>query len=287
MTRQSPSSYISAPKLTGRIRDLTWRSDTAGVNRWGDLWMSNPACMPLAWRRKQFKSRSASSIPSLVRGRKRSFSSMGRVGEHRFDRTPGRIFRRIERRFCGGPNEEGAECRYYSSRDGRMIYHCLSLLLLAYLVWRRPVAGMLIGILEGVWLLWPLYGLPEPVSFDVHLTLALTCLFAWRRDDPLHSVGLALAGMLVLGLLYHPPTGASGTPDAVLGGVLCGELIATAWLMGRLISRDPPRERPDRMPPSIRRVVRALGSLNAPLGTGGERQLHSDPHRSASIANGA
>lgn len=148
------------------------------------------------------------------------------------------------------------------------------------------MAGMFIGILEGVWLLWPLYGLPELVSFDVHLTLALICLFAWRGDDILHSVGLALAGTLVLGLHYHPPAGASGTPVAVLGGFLCGELVAAAWLIGRLICRDDSEDRCTRMPLSIRWMIQALGSLNAPLGTGGEEGLpKSDLLRSEPIAN--
>lgn len=165
-----------------------------------------------------------------------------------------------------------------------MIYHCVSLLFLVYLVWRRPVAGMLVGILEGVWLLWPIYGLPELLSFDVHLTLATTCLFAWRRDDILHSVGLALAGGVILGLLPSPSAAASGAPAAVLGGFLCGELVAAAWMTGRLVSRRAPDDRHTRLSKVVRRTWRALGRLNAPLGpTGGETAADTEAFRAGPV----
>lgn len=151
------------------------------------------------------------------------------------------------------------------------MYHCIALSLLTYLVWRRPVAGMLIGILEGMWLLWPHYGLPELLSFNVHLTLALTCLFAWRRDDRSHSLGLALAGAVVLALLHHTSPDASRAPAAVLGGFLCGELIGAAWMVGRLFSRRSSSDRHARLPRPLRWMISALGRLNAPLGTRGER----------------
>lgn len=201
------------------------------------------------------------------------------------DRIRMRVFRGVETQLCRNIPEEVPERHYHSSRDGRMIYHSLSLLFLSYLIWRRPVAGMLIGVLEGVWLLWPLYGLPEPLSFDVHLTLALTCLFAWREDDISHSVGLALAGASILGLFYHAPADATGTPTAVLGGVLCGEFVAAAWLIGRLVCRNHLEDRWARGTP-LRRVLRALVHTNAPLGTGGEKALSkSDLHPTVSIAS--
>lgn len=164
-----------------------------------------------------------------------------------------------------------------------MIYHCFSLLLLSYLVWRRPVAGTLVGILEGMWLLWPLYGLPAFLSFDVHLALALTCLFAWRADDASHSLGLAMAGGLVFGVLPHAPVDVWGGPSAVLGGVLCGELIVGVWLTGRLIYQTHAGNEYNRLVFSIRRAVGALASLNAPLGRDGEPRIsafkasHVDP----------
>lgn len=146
------------------------------------------------------------------------------------------------------------------------MYHCLSLFLLAYLVWRRPIAGMTVGILEGMWLLWPLYGLPELLSFNVHLTLALTCLFAWRRDDLLHSVGLALGGALVLGLPYYVPLNVPGRPAAVLMGILCGELIVAAWVTAHLVYRAHFGDRDAQVGP-IQQILRTLEELNAPLGT--------------------
>lgn len=149
------------------------------------------------------------------------------------------------------------------------MYHCLSLFLLAYLVWRRPVAGMTLGILEGLWLLWPLYGLPELLSFNVHLTLALTCLFAWRRDDLRHSVGLALGGAIVLGLPYYLPLKALGRPTAILMGVLCGELIAAAWVGAHLVYRIGVGTREVGGADPLCRLFRALEQLNAPLGTDG------------------
>jgi hypothetical protein len=157
----------------------------------------------------------------------------------------------------------------HRSQDGRIMYHCLSLFLLAYLVWRRPVAGMTVGTLEGLWLLWPLYGLPELLSFNVHLTLAVTCLFAWRRDDLLHSVGLALGGAVVLGLPYYVPLGALGRPAAVLMGILCGELIVAAWVAAHLAYRVHSRDRDGQGLKPIRRILRAFEHLNAPLGTDG------------------
>ncbi len=149
------------------------------------------------------------------------------------------------------------------------MYHSLPLCLLAYLVWRRPVVGTIVGALEGVWLLWPLYGLPELLSFNVHLTLALTCLFAWRGDDIRHSVGLALGGAAVLGLPYYAPPGASGVggPTAVLMGVLCGELVVAVWVTARLADRTRLDDQAPQVPACVRRVFRTLGRLNAPLGT--------------------
>jgi hypothetical protein len=150
-----------------------------------------------------------------------------------------------------------------------MIYHCFSLLLLAYLVWRRPIAGTLIGILEGIWLLWPLYGLPDLLPVDVHLTLALTCLFAWRSDDLLHSLGLAVAGGLVFGMLYHAPSDAWGRPATVLGGVLCGELIVAVWMTGRLLRRNHSVDERSQPTTLIQRASKTLTALNAPLGRNG------------------
>jgi hypothetical protein len=128
---------------------------------------------------------------------------------------------------------------------------------------------MTVGILEGLWLLWPLYGLPELLSFNVHLTLALTCLFAWRRDDLLHSGGLALGGALVLGLPYYVPLEALGRPTAILMGVLCGELIAAAGVGAHLICRTGVGTRDARGSDPLCRLLRALEQLNAPLGTDG------------------
>lgn len=150
-----------------------------------------------------------------------------------------------------------------------MLYHCLSLLLLAYLVWRRPLTGTLVGVLEGIWLLWPLYGLPPILSFNVHLTLAITCLFAWRIDDIPHSTGLALGGAAILGLLYYLPLAALGQPAAVLGGVLCGELVVVAWTAVRLVCRGDNRDAGGLVAPQT------LARLNAPLGTVGGTPLSS------------
>lgn len=152
------------------------------------------------------------------------------------------------------------------SQDGRMMYHCFSLLLLTYLVWRRPLAGMVVGSLECMWLLWPLYGLPDVLSFDVHLTLALTCLFAWRADDARHSFGLAVAGGLVFGVLSHTPVDAWGPPSALLGGVLAGELIVAAWLTGRLLWHNHSGNADTRFASFIHQTVETCASLNAPLG---------------------
>lgn len=164
-----------------------------------------------------------------------------------------------------------------------MMSHCFSLLLLAYLVWRRPVAGMLVGILEGMWLLWPLYGLPELLSFNVHLTLALTCLFSWRQDDRPHSMGLALAGTVALGLLYQSAPAAPETPTAVLGGILCGELVAATWTAGRLVYQGLGDDRGVRLPRFLRRMLWALGHLNAPLGTGGNGIVRASDARGSPV----
>jgi len=146
------------------------------------------------------------------------------------------------------------------------MYHFLSLFLLAYLVWRRPVAGMTIGALEGMWLLGPLYGLPGLLSFNVHLTLALTCLFSWRSDDILHSVGLALGGAVVLGILHYVPLEVSGKPAAILIGVLCGELVVAAWVIAQLISRSDSGDENAQGPRPVRRILQTIEQLNAPLG---------------------
>lgn len=163
-----------------------------------------------------------------------------------------------------------------------MLYHCLSLFLLAYLAWRRPVAGAIVGALEGMWLLWPLYGLPELLSFNVHLTLALTCLFAWRRNDVFHSIGLALGGAVVLGLPSSLPAAALGRPAAVLMGVLWGELVVTVWVSGRLVHQLHSEDRDAQEPALTRRMLQTLGRLNSPLGTKGDKAVSRPAgHRSA------
>lgn len=163
------------------------------------------------------------------------------------------------------------------------MYHYLPLCLLAYLVWRRPVAGMIVGALEGIWLLWPLYGLPELLSFNVHLTLALTCLFAWRGDDIPHSAGLALGGAAVLCLPYYVPPEAfgAGGPAAVLMGVLCGELVVAAWVTARLADRTRLSGQAPRVPASVQRVFQTLGRLNAPLGTRDHESVSGSPEVSS------
>lgn len=141
--------------------------------------------------------------------------------------------------------------------------HLFALALLAYLVFRRPLAGVVVGILEGIWLLWPVYGLPEVVSLNAHVTLGLVCLFSWRSDDLFHSAGLCAGGAILLGIIYFLRPMAGGA-SSVPAGFMIGELAALVWIGGQVLFQTRWSGSAEETPKAFLRI----SQLNSPLAHG-------------------
>lgn len=129
-----------------------------------------------------------------------------------------------------------------------VIYNAPAIVLLALLVWKRPIVGCIVAVCAWWRVLWPLMGGGVVISFSVHAMLAVTMMFAWERRDWTWNVAFLVLGVSLYAFVSQsigwllPETVAVG--KEIGSGIVMGLFVATSravlWGVYSLLEKKDP-----------------------------------------------